>query len=313
MKYFKIILAIIGVLGLGFAVWYFSTRTTKIQVAQVSTNQFVRRVKYEIRSLASKPNDRFCRGVYKLIQYHIDDYASICRLVDNLSDSLGNSAQRRFLSKELFSAYAEKFADQANYVFTHNEWSQDDRHFINTEVDRLRRIGRSEDFLESGSPIDSLFTVIKNILGRYNSELDYINTANNFTFNNTDLTAHFPMSNVTAAINDSKSHLNNLGIVRNSNKVREGLEKIPANLCDKHYRYLRRKVNEWSGMYRYSTSLADYERNLYEILKDDIQGLNASVYTTNGVSDVSSKSNDLMGLLNNDHFAAKQYWNNRLH
>ena len=313
MKYFKIILAIIAVLGLGFAVWYFSTRTTKIQVAQESTNQFVRRVKYEIRGLASKPNDRFCRGVYMLIQYHIDDYASICRLGDNLSDSLGNSAQRRFLSKELFSAYAEKFADQANYVFTRNVWSLDDRIFINTEVDRLRRIGRSEDFLESGSPIDSSFTAIKAILRRYNDELSYISKANSFTFGNTDLTAHFPLTDVSNLISESRVHLDGLGIVKNSDAVREGLQKIPQNLCNTHERYLRRKLSEWSGMYRYSTSLADYQRNLYNILKDDIQALGSSIYTSNGVSNATSKRDDLMGLLENDHFAAKQYWKNRLH
>lgn len=313
MKYFKIILAIIAVLGLGFAVWYFSTRTTKIQVAQESTNQFVRRVKYEIRGLASKPNDRFCKSDYLLIQYHIDDYASICRLGDNLSDSLGNDAQRQFLSKELFSAYAEKFADQANYVFTHNEWEKEDRVFISSEVDRLRRVGKSEYFLQSGSPIDSSFTAIKAILRRYNDELSYISKANNFTFGNTDLTAHFPLTDVSNLISESRVHLDGLGIVKNSDAVREGLQKIPQNLCNTHERYLRRKLSEWSGMYRYSTSLTDYQRNLYNILKDDIQALGSSIYTSNGVSNATSKRDDLMGLLENDHFAAKQYWKNRLH
>jgi len=311
MKYLKIILAILAVIGIGLAIRAYYTKTTELQKVDRSTNQFVRRVRQEINALSEKPDNKFCKDSYDIIKYHIDDYASINRLGSTLQDVQGNQQQQQVLSKDLYSAYAVKFVDQAKYVFGHNEWKSSDQSFIKSEVTRLRSIGKANNYLESGVGVDNDFSEFLKYIEKYYKELQFISECKKFSFKDLDLDKHFPVSDAQSIINDSKTHLNELGIVKNSDVVRNGLTNVPKDIFTVHESYLTKKLAEYKGMYMYSFSLKDYEEHLYGLLKKDINELNHSMYAgVEGISPSSSVSK-LLSLLEADHSNAKKYWNNR--
>lgn len=310
MKYLKIALTIFVLIGIGIAIYLGYSKTTEVQNIGLPENQFTRRINQEIVDLSHKTENTFCKHAYDIIKYHIDDYALINRLGVDYGDTLGNNQNQLYLFKTLYSTYVEKFINQADYVFMHNDWLDQDRSFINSEVARLRSVGYSNTLLEENEGADNEFKRILRTLSDYNSEVSFIRTCNNFSFNNLDLAAKFPMSEAVAKINDSKSHLTALGIVRNSDKVRNGLSEIPDKIFKVHERYLTRKLNEWKDFYEYNTTLADYENNLYKVLKDDISSLDNSIYSSNNI-DVSTSKSKLLKTLEADHDRAKAYFKNK--
>lgn len=311
MKYFKIILAILAIIGIGIAIRAFYIKTTGLPPVDPSANQFVRRVRQEIQAIADKPNSSFCKDTYDIIKYHIDDYASINRLGATIEDIEGNKRQQQILLKDLFSAYSEKFIDQANYVFNHSAWKSSDLSFIRSEANRLRLVGNEKSYLERGVGSDKdLLKCVQNTVD-YDEEVRFINECNSFSFKNKDLDKHFPITEAKRIIDDSKQHLNSLGIVKNSEVVHKALTNIPQKVFSAHVSYLAVKLEEYKEMYMYSFSLKDYENNLYGLLKKDISELDNPMYSSiSGINPSVSKS-QLLRKLEDDHDAAKTYWRNR--
>lgn len=308
MKYLKIILAILAAIGIGLAVYFGYTKTTVVDEIGRPENQFTRRVDQEIIDISNKSESRFCKDAYDIVKYHIDDYASINRLGATPADTLGNSQNQQFLFKKLYSTYAEKFIAQADHVFKGSAWSSGDLSFIKSEANRLRWVGRSNSFLESESTVVKDLDRLTRTIDSYNSEIAFINECKSFAYSNVDLDRRFPIDRAASIINDSKSHLSSLGVVKNSEAVKTGLTGIPDRVLSVHVSYLTKKINEYKEMYMYYNTLAAYRTNFYDNLKAEISQLDNSMYS--GLN-VSSQKTRLMNSLEADHRAASAYFQNR--
>ena len=308
MKYLKITLALLAIIGIGLLVYRGYIKTTEVDTISLPENQFTRRVSQEIKGISNKPNNRFCKDTYDLVKYHIDDYASMNRLGATITDSVGNKQNQQFLLKTLYSTYADKFIAQADHVFKGNAWSSSDLSFIKAEDGRLRSYGREQGFLESGGTVDKDFSRILRTVESYHSEIAFINECNSFSFGNRDLESRFPIDRAQSIINDSKSHLSSLGVVKNCDAVRDGLTNIPSKVLSVHVSYLSRKLTEWKDMYMYYATLAAYRTNLYDKLKAEISQLDNSMYS--GLN-VSTQKTRLLNTLETDNNAAASYFRNR--
>ena len=308
MKSLKIILAILAAIGIGLAVYFGYTKTTVVDEIGLPENQFTRRVEQEILDISNKSESRFCKDAYDIVKYHIEDYASLNRLGATPTDTLGNSQNQSFLFKRLYSAYAEKFIAQADHVFKGSAWTSGDLSFIKSEAGRLRSVGKQNDCLEANGTVDKDLSRLTRTIDSYNSEIAFINECKSFSYSNVDLDRRFPVDRAASIINDSKSHLSSLGVVKNSEAVNTGLTGIPDRVLSVHVSYLTRKLNEYKEMYMYYNTLAAYRTNFYDNLKAEISQLDNSMYS--GLN-VSSQKTRLMNSLEADHRAASAYFQNR--
>ena len=308
MKYLKIILAILAVIGIGIAIYLGYTKTTDMGAIGLPENQFTRRISQEIKEISNKPDNHFCKDAYDIVKYHLDEYASQNRLGVDSTDISGNSQNQQFLFKTLYSAYAEKFIAQADYVFKGSVWSSSDLSFIKAEASRLRSEGQKSDCLERNGTVDKEFSRLTRTIDSYYSEVTFINNCKSFSYSNTDLEKHFPIDKAQSIINDSKSHLSSLGVVKNSEVIKIGLSSIPEKVLSVHVAYLTKKLNEWKEMYMYYATLAAYKTNLYDKLKAEVSQLDNPMYS--GLN-VSSQKSRLMNILDADNQAAANYFRNK--
>lgn len=308
MKTLKIILAIMAIIGIALAIYFSYIKITAPGPIDHPENQFTRRVNQEIECISSKPANRFCKDAYDLVKYHIDDYASMNRLGASLTDSVGNQRNQQLLLKTLYSTYVDKFIEQADWVFMGNAWASADLSFIKDEDRRLRTYGQECGYLQSGSAADKDFTRISRNIDSYHSEVAFINECKSFAYNNSDLESRFPIDKAKSIINDSRNHLSSMGVVKNSDFVRNGLSSIPDKVLSVHVAYLTRKLNEWRGMYMYYPTLAAYRTNFYDKLKAEIAQLDNPMYS--GLN-VSSQKTRLLNILETDNNAAASYFRNR--
>ena len=308
MKYLKIFLAILAAIGIGLAVYFGYTKTTTVEDIGRPENQFTRRVNQEIIDISNKPESRFCKDAYDIVKYHIDDYASLNRLGATPTDTLGNSQNQQFLFKTLYSTYAEKFIAQADHVFKGSAWSSGDLSFIKSETSRLRSVGKQHDCLEANGTVDKDLSRLTRTIDSYNSEIAFINECKSFAYSNVDLDKRFPIDRAASIINDSKSHLSSLGVVKNSDAVKTGLTGIPDKVLSVHVAYLTKKLNEYKDMYMYYNTLRAYETNFYDNLKSEISQLDNAMYS--GLNASSQKSR-LLNSLEADHRAASLCFQSR--
>ena len=308
MKYFKIFLAILAVIAIGLAIYWGYSKTTKVDTVKLPENQFTRRINQEISDISNKPDSRFCRDAYEIVKYHIDDYASTNRLGADSTDISGNNQNQQFLYKTLYSAYADKFIAQSDYVFKGSSWSSGDLSFIKAEVSRLRTEGQKNGFLESGGPVDKDFNRINTTLSTYDKEIAFIYECRAFSYNNVDFERRFPVDKAQSIIIESKQHLSSLGVVKNSDAVKNGLAGIPDKVLSVHDSYLKRKYNEYKDMYMYYNSLNAYKTQFYDVLKSEMSQLDNNMYA--GLN-AASKKTILMNNLDGDYRAAVKYFQNK--
>ena len=308
MKYFKIFLAILAVIAIGLAIYWGYSKTTKVDTVKLPENQFTRRINQEISDISNKPDSRFCGDAYEIVKYHIDDYASTNRLGADSTDISGNNQNQQFLYKTLYSAYADKFIAQSDYVFKGSSWSSGDLSFIKAEVSRLRTEGQKNGFLESGGPVDKDFNRINTTLSTYDKEIAFINECRAFSYNNVDFERRFPVDKAQSIIIESKQHLSSLGVVKNSDVVKNGLAGIPDKVLSVHDSYLKRKYNEYKDMYMYYNSLNAYKTQFYDVLKSEMSQLDNNMYA--GLN-AASKKTILMNNLDGDYRAAVKYFQNK--
>ncbi len=177
----------------------------------------------------------FCQNFYKDIQYHIADYHKQGFLGNNESD---NNQWKEILSKNLYSAYAPKFADQAMYVFNGLEWETADLNVIRNEV----KILKNSSYLQQGSQVAIKFKEIDSILKKYDEIADFISLCNNFSYSPDGMSDGFP--DVSDKIQRSRAYLSNSldnSYVNNCARLKDGLREIPKKLFDEHVNYLHKK------------------------------------------------------------------------
>ena len=194
MKAVKIILAVVVVAIIAFFVTKWLINIDPPKDIDLPKNQYTERIEIEIDSLK-----KFCQKYYNDVQYRISDYFNQGFLGNNESD---NSQWQEILLKNLYSAYAPKFVEQATYVFSRSDWKNDDLKFIRNEVKNLK----SSVYLGSTGLVTS-FDEINTILAKYDEINNFINACKGYTYSNYDLESTFP--DVSDMIQKSRANITN--------------------------------------------------------------------------------------------------------
>ncbi len=256
-------------------------KTKKLKEIPLPKNQFTERIEKEIDSLIRLPDSKFCKEDYDNIKFLIDDYYKP-NPPQNPYGRLGmsqleNNQWKENFTKNLYSAYSDKFINQAFYVFKGTEWKIEDLHFIRSESQSLKM----SKLLEKGSLVDRKFTEIQTIISKYDEIADFISTSIGFSYLSSSLSDRFPISDVNSKLLQAATYQNNyLGsvYVNNCTRLHNGLKEIPLTLFKAHVRYLDNKVSQWSGFYSNYSTQSDYVNNLYKPLKSEIDELDNDAY-----------------------------------
>lgn len=285
MKAVKIILPIVVIAIIGYFVTKWLINIGAPNDADLPKNPFTERIESEIDSLKKMPENKFCQKYYNDVQYRINDYFNQGFLAKNESD---NSQWQEIFSKNLYSAYAPKFVDQAMYVFSRSEWKNDDLKFIRSEANFLK----SSTYLGNIGLVTS-FDEINTIIAKYDEINGFINACKGFSYSNYDLGTTYP--DVSGKIIKSRAYItNNLdnSNVNNCTRLKDGLQSIPKVLFDKHISYLTNKINDNGARYIYFKFQSDYSNSIYTPLRNQVDALNNDIYGlshnafTNGYSSV---------------------------
>ncbi len=276
MKALKISLVVIVLAAIGAGIFFWIESPIPQPKVRDSKNQFTLKIEQEIEKLKAKSDSKFCGDFYNLVASQINDFYKQNRFDSNTS---GNKQWKDDLESNLYSAYSQKFIKQAKYVFRGSEWKSSDLKFIQNEMNRLKR----SKLLIPNSPVDKDFTTIQNALNKYNEIEYFISTCKNYGCSKTELSAHFPISDVQRKISRASSllrnHLENQ-FVNNCNHLHVDLRKIPSMLFIKHVSYLDTKINFWSDMWCNYRSHKDYSNNLNIRVKNEINDLsNSNIYS----------------------------------
>ncbi len=272
MKSVKIILGVSVLAIIVFFVLKWFVDIDKPPPPPLPINQQTEFIETEIDSLKKIPDNVFCQNFYLEIQACINDYHNDKTLGDSKSD---NDQWKEILSKNLYSAYAPKFAEQAMSVFTHSEWNSANLSFIRSEERTLQ----SSSYLDASSPVASSFKTIREILAKYDEITGFISTCNSFSYSSLGLNDHFP--DVSDKISKSRTYLeNDLDniYVNNCTRLKNELIQIPKNLFDIHISYLSQKINYYGGRYTEYRFQSDYSSNIYTPLRDQVYELNNEMY-----------------------------------
>lgn len=243
-------------------------------VVPLAHNQFTKRIEQETDSLGRLPDSRFCRQFYDEIRYHIDNYHSQRRLGGN---QLENDQWRANLHKNLYSAYAGKFIDQAFFVFRGQGWGQEDLVFIRSECRALKY----SPMLKGHSPVDNKLSEIQEILRKHDEIASFISSCETYTAFGSSLSDRFPIAEsqdiISRAAEYRRSSLGNV-LVNNCTRLHNGLKAVPQFLFQAHVSYLDGKIDRWSGLYANYNSQLAYSDNLYGPLEAEIKSLDNDVY-----------------------------------
>lgn len=288
MKAVKIILAIVVVAIIGFFVIKWQVNVDGAKAIKPPTNQYTERIESEINSLKRMPQNVFCEEFYKGIQSGIDEFYKNGSLgltpykdgsiFKEKKDDNHNSQWQKILLKNLYSAYAPKFVEQAMYVFSRSEWKNDDLKFIRSEV----KILKSSSYLGSTGLVTS-FNDINTILAKYDEINGFINACKGFAYSNYNLDSTFP--DVSSTVHKSRAYIaNNLdnSYVNNCTRLKDGLPAIPKILFDKHINYLTKKINDNGARYSEFNFQSDYSKTIYTPLRNQVDALNNDIY---GIAD----------------------------
>ena len=299
MKALKISLVVVVVAVIAFFAWP-PIEESELPPPPPPGNPFTERIEQEIDSLRKFPDNKFCKDFYKEIGYLINDYHTNMRFGKT---TLENDQRKDYFTKDLYSAYTEKFIKQAFYVFRGSEWKIEDLRFIRSEYQMLQGSG----LLEYGSPVYNDFVNIETIFSKYDEIVNFVNICNRFSYSASSLADRFPISDVKSKILQAKAYQNNNlenVYINNCTRLHEDLKNVPQSLFRAHIKYLDRKITEWSGMYPYYTSHKDYVSHLYNKLKSEIDMFDNNIYN---VANFNSEHNKLTGKWSADNRNASNY------
>jgi hypothetical protein len=304
MKAIKIILSVIVVGAISFFVWKSLVKIGGVDEVTPPKNQFIERIEREIDLLRERSDSEFCGEFHEEVGYHIEDGYKDGRFGES---QLENDQWKDILSKRLYTAYADKFINQAFYVFRGSDWEIESLEFIRSEYRTLRQ----SKLLEKGSSVDKKLTEIQTICNKYDEIVDFISASKRFSYLASGLSERFPISTVEKKIALAKDYLKqklNNEYLNHCTRLHSGLREIPQALFRAHVRYLDNKITQWSGRYSSYNSQSDYANNLYQPLKSEIDLLDNGTYNA---ANFNAEYNRLTDKLNADSQKAYSHFSNK--
>lgn len=288
MKTLKITLSIIVVCAIAFFIWKWKTDEIKIGNIKPPENTYTQEIQKKITELSAKPADLFCHQDFINIQSSIDEfykggflgkkYEKKGKIDIEVNDENNNTEWKKILSKDLYSAYAQKFVEQSMFVFNGTAWRIQDVSFIRKETNQLI----SSEFLVSDSPIAQSFNQIKSVLDEYDHINTFINNCNSYGFNDGGIDANFP--DVSDMIKQAKTYqvrgFENTQL-NNCTRLINNLNSIPLALFNQHVNYLYTKINEFAPLYTEYGSQSEYAEAIYRKLRNQVDALTNDIYGIN--------------------------------
>ena len=283
MKTLKISLAVLVVAAMGTGVFFWLQNIHTPGGIKPPENPFTKKIEQEIEQLKALPDNKFCKDFYKQIAFHIEDFYKPLPPKYPYGRYGGtqsaNDQWKKNLESNLYSAYAEKFIQQAFYVLRGNEWRPEDLKFIQAEKTYLK----SSKLLVPDSPVDHDFKDIQNALNKYNEIVSFVSSCRSYSFTRTELAARFPVNDVKSKLARAASLMKNKlenGFTNNCTRLHNDLKGIPLVFFNKHVGYLDNKIDYWSNMWCNYSSHRDYSQNLNTPLRNEINEFgNSEIYS----------------------------------
>ncbi len=269
MKTLKVSLAVLVIAAIIFFIIRSFESTSEVDEVQQVKNPFIENIEQKIQQLGQKRDNQLRKDHFNEITYDLNEYHKNGKLGKTQTD---NDQWKENLSKSLYSAYANKFLEQAFLVFNGTTWNTDDLNFIRSEYQTIRKSPR----LEKGSPVDKQFSEIRDIFTKYDEIMNFIASCKAYSYSETGLSDRFPISEVDTKISrvfkyEMRKFENKY--VNNCVRLRSLLKEVPKVLFRAHVRYLDHKINYWSNLYSNYNTQITYRDNLYIPLKEEIQRL----------------------------------------
>jgi hypothetical protein len=307
MKAIKIILPILVVSTIAYFVYNSNKNTKEPEKYKTSDNSnFIKPIDEAIEAIKLKPTFVFCQNDYKNIQFKINETHKIGDFSNNSND---NNQWKQILSKNLYSAYSNKFVEQALYVFNNSKWNESDLSIIRTELASLK----NSEFLEQKSAIAASLNKLSLVLKKYDEINNFLIECKIFNYDQYGLENIFP--DLSPKISKSKSYLNNNldnQYVNNCIRLKDELKKIPQVLYNKHVSYLKNKLihhqNTHTNFPKVKSSQPPYVREVYKPMEIQIGEIDA-IYYEASESIVDRDYYDLMHDLKQNYEKAKLYFN----
>jgi hypothetical protein len=316
MKTIKISLAVIVVVAIAFFVWKSKDEGQEPQPISESQNEFIPQIEQKINSISSLPNNEFNKEVYQEVLFEINEFSRpnppqypYGRLGKTQAQ---NDLMKNNLTRDLYTAYTQKFLAQAFYVFRNKDWKPEDLNFIRREYRRLQQ----SPLLQRGSVVDNKFNEIQGVFNKYDEISNFLASCYSFDYPGTNksiMNDRFPLERVQNKLNEAKSYLNNNmenPYLKNNPNLRNELNKIPEALFRKHVKYLEEKINSSLGLYTkdFAGSHSNYSRSVYTPLINELNVLTRDIYKT---TDYYSEYLRLRNKLYKDASDAWEYWDKR--
>jgi hypothetical protein len=302
MKAIKIGLATVVVATILFFIVKFLVSIGDVGKISLPKNQFTKRIEKETETLRKIPDNQFSKNAYDDINHEINAFYKEQKFGKNKNE---NDQWKENLSKNLYSAYADKFIKQAFYVFNGSVWNLPDLNFIRNEYKSLQ----NSQFLQRSSPVDLSFINIQKILGKYDEITSFIASSKNYAFTDYSFSTNFPMQEVESKISVSAKYKNNKlenSYVNNCIRLHNDLNKVPDYLFNAHIKYLNNKLNQFIGTYSYYNSQGNYAKDLYNPMKSQINMLDNNIYN---VANFDNEYDKLINRLIVDSENAYNYFN----
>lgn len=281
IKAIKISLAVIVIIAIAFFVIRSFVKIEEVGEIQKSDNPFINKIQQEIIAIRQKPENTFCKDVYEIADYHINDNHQHNRFGKN---TIENDQWKDILSKELYATYSDKFVKQSYYFFNQSAWPTSDLDFIRNECRKLQ----NSSLIERSSPIYKKLSEINAIVHRYDQIMGFIISCNNFSFSQTKLEVSFPIDDIQSKISVANGFKDsNLGnsYLNNCIRLHNELGKIPQVLFRAHVRYLDNLITYWSNNFTGYQTQRTYANELYNPILDRINQLDYDIYKVSEFSD----------------------------
>lgn len=272
MKTLKISLVTIVLLLICFFLfkWFINTEPPKKPKPPI--NEFTEKIEKQIIGISNIPLNEFNNDDFVEVEATIYEFYKNNELGANESD---NKEWKEIFSKDLYTAYVEKFIEQANFIFNGSEWKKDKLDFLRKEIKFLK----ASPYLDSKGPESKTLNTYTSNLSKFDEINSFIANCNGFYFANLDINASYP--EVSGKIQKSKAYLSNKmdnKYVNKCTRLTLSVREIPKKLFDKHSNYLVNKIQNNGVKYSECSSVNDFKEKYYDPLKKDIDDFNGTIY-----------------------------------
>lgn len=228
MKYFKITLISLAIIGIGISAYsLYSKENEEIKEVELNDNKFINYINQQIESIKNSPKEEFSKKKYKQTVYSIEDYYKTEKITKQWYDNL---------NKKTEYIYHNKFIKEANYIFSKTIWNSNDVNYLKNELNYLKK----SKYITSQTALNPLNRVISD----YDKIIDFISKSKQYTNTNKrpSLDEKFNELEAKSYLNTAAKLSKIQSLVKNNIDLMNGLANIKLLMLYKHIDFLNSKL-----------------------------------------------------------------------